>query len=339
MIPFTKTSIGKEELEAIAKVVESGWVVLGPKSAEFEAMYAEYLGAKHAVFVDSGTAALFLALKYSYPKGDENKMIATPALTFAATSESIVHAGLVPWFHDVGKDLCMLPDDIDWYSLPVHLVGNKAGRGASVYDSAHRIEKGDLKGQEGLWCYSFYATKNMTCVTGGMIATNSDEAAAWLRQARDHGLDLGTKERYTEKYKQYDVLFPGWRVKGDDFRAAVGIEQLKKLPHNTERRNELVERYNKAFGLKRTGNHIYHLFVEERDRFMEFMYEQGVQTTVHFRPLHTMTAYKNFPKTDLEHTDWIGPRIVSIPLYPQMTEAEQSHVINAVNASGALIEA
>lgn len=333
MIPFCKTDLGKEEIEAVSKVIEGGWVVQGAKTQEFEEMFAEYVGSKYAVFVDSCTSALFLALKAAF--GDKADLtISVPSLTFVATAEAIVHAGHIPKFVDVDtKDLCMLKDRVDVLSLPVNLLGNRAPDGAVVYDSAHRIERGDMHDREAIYCYSFYATKNMTTVQGGMIATNSQKVYEWLKQARDHGLNLGTKERYTEKYKQYDVDFIGWRNKADDFRAVVGIEQLKKLPELNEKRASLVNRYNDAFGYQHTGNHLYPIFVKDRDRVTEFLYNQGIQTAVHFRPLHTMTAYKNFPKSDLTNTEIIGGMIVSLPLYPRLTVDEQDYIIENVKSA------
>lgn len=334
MIPFCKTDLGEDEINAVAHVMRSGWVVLGKKSDEFEAAFAEYVGAKHAVFLDSCTSALFLALKWRY--GDGGAIINTPALTFAATSEAIVHSGNTPRFQDVSmQDFCL--EHVNDFSLPVSLTGNKAKSGALVYDSAHRIAKGDMIGETALFCYSFYATKNITTVQGGMIATNDTAAYEWLKQARDHGLDLGTKERYTQKYKQYDVSFVGWRMKGDDFRAACGIEQLKKLPALNARREEIVDRYNQAFGLKRTGNHLYPILVKHRPAFVEHLFNEGIQTAVHFRPLNTMTAYRQYPHGDLTNTTYIGERIVSLPLFPKLTDSEQDHIIKTVKETGSLL--
>ena len=334
MIPFSKTTLGNEEIGAVKKVIEGGWVVLGEKSREFEKLFAEYVGAKHAVFVDSGTSALFLALKY-LKKRYTFSSIKVPSLTFVATAESAVNAGFDIQFSDIGDDLCL--EDAYLHSLPVNLGGHKAKEGALIYDSAHRIEKDDVKDSKALWCYSLYATKNITTVTGGMIATNDTEAYEWLLKARDHGLSLGTKERYQGRYKQYDVDFVGWRVKGDDFRAVVGIEQLKKLPEITKRRNEIVARYNKElkpeFRINNwSGNHLYPILVEDRAKFMDYMFDNEIQCAVHFRPIHTMKGYEKFYSgEDLSKTEYIGERIVSLPLFPQMTEEEQTHIINKVN--------
>lgn len=346
MIPFVKTDLGEEEKKAISDCIDSGWVVLGKKSEEFEHKFAEYVGAKYAVFVDSGTSALFLSLQ-NFKKNLKtlDSQVIVPSLTFTATAEAAINAGYTIKFADVSKeDFCMIPpESYRWQDilLPVHLTGNKSKLDALIYDSAHRIEKDDVKESfaMSLWCYSFYATKNMTTVQGGMICTNNKIDYEWLKMARDHGLDMGTKERYTGKYKQYDVKFVGWRVKGDDLRAVIGLEQLKKLPRMTERRNELVGRYNDAFGLNRTGNHVYPIFVNDRDKFMDYMIKHDVQCTVHFKPLHTMTGYKQYYHgKPLPNTEWIGEHIVSIPLYPQLTNDEQEYIIKTVMESACLIK-
>src|SRR3990167_8326556 len=190
-IPFTKTTLCEEEKAAIGAVIDSGWVVMGAKTREFEAAFAEYIGAKHAIFVDSVTSALDLAVKWFLEKKiwAANSKIDVPSLTFTATPEVLVHNGLIPDFVDVDLEtLCMETPHLE--SLPVHLIGNKAKDGACLYDSAHRIEKGDFPAdaRQRMHCYSFYATKNMTTIQGGMIVTNDEEAAKWLRAARDHGI-------------------------------------------------------------------------------------------------------------------------------------------------------
>jgi|SRR3989344_5933888 len=337
-IPFAKIDLGKEEIKAITNIINNGWVVLGPKSQEFEKEFAKYVGTKHAIFVDSATSAMFLALKYLKPKPGQKILV--PSLTFVSTAEVIVNAGCVPVFADVDLDsLCL--DKANWkgLSIPVHVAGNKAEFKSKMYDSAHRIGKNDVKGSDAIWCYSLYATKNITTVQGGMICTNSDKANAWLRLARDHGLSLGTKERYQGRYKQYDVSFVGFRFKGDDLRAAIGLEQLKKLPAINKRRDELVKRYNKAFGLNRSGNHLYPILVKDRTKFMNDMMDMGIQSAVHFRPLHTMTAYKNFPRLGkLPNTEFLGEHIVSIPLFPKLTNQEQDYIIETILKSDQLIK-
>ena len=334
-IPFFKTTIGKEEKEAISQVIDSGWLVMGKKTQEFEEKFAEYVGAKHAIFVDSGTSALFLAIQHRKQFLDWKKAV-VPSLTFTSTAEVVVNSGLELEFADVSKDtLCMDAGSLN--TVPVHLTGNKAEQGALIYDSAHRIEKDDVKGSPAIWCYSFYATKNLSTVQGGMIATNDDETAKWLRAARDHGISKGTLERYTQKTPTYSIDFVGYRVKGDDLRAAIGLEQLKKLPLMTQRRNEIVARYNNNLGLARTGNHLYPILVSNREKFFEHMELASIQCSVHFLPLHKMPAYTKYAEGHLPNTEYLGERLVSIPLFPDMTDEQVDYVSEQVLKTGLLI--
>ena len=335
IVPFTRTTLGEEEKKAMADVIDSGWVVMGPKTQEFEEQFAEYVGSDYAIFVDSGTAALFLSLKYLDIKGE----IAVPSLTFASTAEVIVNSGAIPHFYDVDLKTFNL-EFAPIVAIPVHLMGRKSGLDALMYDSAHRIEKDDLKEDDGaLWCYSFYATKNLTTINGGMIATNNKNAAEWLKKARDHGISKGTTERYKEGKWEYSVDFVGLRFKADDVRAAIGLEQLKKLPENTQKRNDIVKRYNSLLGLNRVGNHIFPLLVQKRSKFIEFLRSRGIQASVHFLPVHKMSAYSDYAVgVSLPNTDFLGDRLVSLPLYPQMTEAEIDYVVKTVKDSNLMIQ-
>lgn len=339
MIPFFKPEFGPEEEQAVLDCLRSGWVVMGKKTQEFEQKFAEYVGADYAVFVDSGTSALFLALKcQEHFSGVSLKglKIDTPSLTFVSDPEVILNVGAIPNFIDVGKDFCVQMDAGENPRIAVHLTGNEANSPATVYDSAHRIEKNDVKGSHIPWCYSFYATKNMTTVQGGMIAVNSKEKYEWLKKARDHGISKGTLERYTQKTPTYEVEFPAWRLKADDFRAVIGLEQLKKLPAMTQRRNEIVARYNQNLGLARTGNHLYPILVSDRERFFELMEGTGIQLSVHFLPLHQMPAFKQYSKP-LPYTEYLGSRLVSLPLFPSMTDEQVDYVSQKVLETNLLI--
>lgn len=337
MIPYARTPFGDEEKQAVIDCLDSGWVATGARTKEFEEQFASYVGAKYAVFVDSCTSALFLSLQYLKHTGRISGTVSIPSLTFTSTAEAVLHAGLNIEFGDIDPNTYCLAN-VTPKSLPVHLYGYRAKDGALIYDSAHRIEKDDVKGSDALWCYSLYVTKNISVVTGGMIATNDDDAYAWLMKARDHGLSAGTKERYSGAYKQYDIDFIGWRVKGDDLRAAMGLEQLKKLPHITARRNDIVAQYNKGFGRNWKGNHVYAVFVRDQEQFVNYMYDKGIQTAIHFRPLHTMTAYQSLYKQQpLSVTDYVGSHEVSLPLFPELTDDEVDFIIKTVHESGMVL--
>jgi dTDP-4-amino-4,6-dideoxygalactose transaminase len=334
MIPFFKNTFGEEEKKAISDCIDSGWVVMGKKTAEFEEKFADYVGSRYAVFVDSGTSALFLAMRYQMEKfGRWFDEIETPSLTFVSDAEIIVNLGCKPKFVDVSKTSLCVENWIEASNHPtlaVHLTGNRAFAPATVYDSAHRIEKDDVKDSKVPWCYSFYATKNMSTVQGGMIALNDKDGYDWLKKARDHGISKGTLERYTEKTPTYSVDFVGYRMKADDLRAVIGLEQLKKLPAMTERRNEIVARYNRNLGYTRTGNHLYPILVSNREKFFEYMSAANVQCSVHFKPLHLMPAFKGFGGYSLPNTEYLGERLVSLPLFPDMTDEQIDYISQEV---------
>lgn len=348
-IPFFRNTFGKEEKQAISDCIDSGWVVQGKKTQEFEEAFADYVGARFAVFVDSGTSALFLALQWkknwTHPQTKPDPYledVRVPSLTFTSSAEVIVNSGAEPIFHDVDKEtFCIDKWNLGHWpqqSIVVHLTGNRAKADSGIYDSAHRIEKDDVKGSSALWCYSFYATKNMSTVQGGMIATNDEDAYKWLKAARDHGISKGTLERYTEKVPTYSIDFVGWRVKGDDFRAVIGLEQLKKLPWMTQRRNEIVARYNRLLGYNRTGNHLYPILVSDRKKFFEAMELAEIQCSVHFLPLHKMPAYAKWGNVSLPNTEYLGERLVSIPLFPDMTDEQVDYVAEKVLETGLLCD-
>jgi len=338
MIPFCKTTLGKEEIEATKRVIESGWVVQGRLTDQFEKEFAKYVGSKYAVFVDSGTAALTLSLQYLKNQIGIQKYI-VPSFTFTATAEAVLNSGNELEFGDIDLKTFLLDND-SLLSVPVHLGGRQYKNNAFIYDSAHRIEKNGFSGRKSshltLECHSFYATKNMSTIQGGMIVTNDKKAYEWLKKARDHGLDMTTEQRYKGKYAQYDIDFVGWRFKSDDLRAGVGIEQLKKLPKNTRRRDEIVEMYNKGFGLDRKGNHLYIVLVSDQKAFMEYMMDNEIQTAINYRPLHTMTGYEKYTK-HLPNTEFVGSHCVSLPLYPGLTNKEVEFIIKTAKASGMLI--
>lgn len=331
-IPFSKISFGKEEKKAINDIIKSGWVVQGPKVQEFEEKFSEYVGSNHAVFVDSCTAALFLATKWY---ADETvKVISVPAFTFTSTAEVVVNNQKYLVFKDIDVDTFCADADIT-----VNLFGRKSPYNAHIVDSAHRIERGDMIDANGIWCYSFYATKNMSTVNGGMICTNDDLAAEWFRKARDHGISQGTMERYQQGKWDYDIEFVGWRLKADDLRAAIGLEQLKKLDDFNEKRNNIVNRYNANLSLDRKGNHVYPIFVHERAKFIEILAENGIQVSVHYpKALHKMVGYAQYHDgTSLPNAEWIADHCVSLPIFPGLKANEVEYICKKVEQTKLLI--
>jgi dTDP-4-amino-4,6-dideoxygalactose transaminase len=316
------------------EAVSSGWVTSGPKGEEFEQKFAEYVGAKHCVLVSSCTAALFLSYKWLQKKYNVKKMLC-PSLTFAATVNEIVNAGIEPVFGDIDADsLCMKkPLNTKYDSVvTVHLTGEKASTEyivPIVEDSAHRIIRNQCKDNNNLVCFSFYATKNLAMGEGGAICTNDDEVYEWLKIARHHGISKSGWNRYAPGSSwQYDIDFVGWKMNQSDILAAIGLVQLDKMDEINKLRADIVSKYNNAFGSDRGGLHLYPIFVDNRNEFIEFMESRGIKCSVHFLPIHKSKAFAEYNNISLPVTEYYGSRIVSLPLYPSMTIAEVEYVIS-----------
>lgn len=344
-INLTRPSIDNRELEAAQKVLKSGWLIRGKETKALEEEFAAFSGAKFAVATNGCTMALYLAIKYLKLKKEDEVIV--PSLTWSATASVVIQAGATPVFADVKKDdWCLDPNDVKKkitkrtkLIISVHYSGSYAMGFENfpipvLYDSAHRIEKNDFKGTVS--CHSFYAVKNMTTIRGGMVLTNDEKAAKWYAMMCHGGLTKDTLSRYQGEASKhdassfyYEIDTPGWNFDMTDVEAAIGREQLRKLEDLNVRRNTIVEKYNKAFGLQNTGNHLYQILVENRDEFLVGMRNLGIQCGIHYLPLHLMRGYKQFKKDVLPVTEFIGKRCVTLPLYPDLSTEEIAYIINA----------
>lgn len=303
MIPFSRVTTDNEEIRAASKVIESGWLAAGPEVQAFEQEFAKYVGAKYAIFTNSCTSALKMAFKYYKEQGKE--YYDTPLNTFCATYSSAEEMGLL----DVRKYFAMKDKVV---KVTMHYGGVKDETPCDIEDSAHRIEANDpLVGK--IRCYSFYATKNMTTGSGGMLVTNDKEIYDKCRLYWRDGLTSSTHDRQTGKSWNYRVEAMAGGYDGNDLAAAIGRVQLRKLSAFTRRRNEIRERYNNAFGQKWDGNHLYPYFVDSQDKvakLIEFMRNEGVHCGYHY-----------------PGTGWLG---VSLPIYPLLTDGEVDEIITKV---------
>lgn len=292
-VPFSRHSLGDEEIAAVAQVLRSDWLTMGPRTEEFEQRFAELVGCEHAVAVSSCTAALHLALEALHLKsGDE---IIVPSFTFAATANVVVHAGAVPVFADISSQTyCLDPQDVQRKitdrTRAVILVhyGGRPGPGdelreiahehnsALIEDAAHAVyakHKGRMVGVLGKAAgFSFYATKNLAIGDGGMLTTDDPMIAERARLLRLHGLSKDAWRRYSENRSWcYEVIAPGFKYNMTDLQAAIGLCQLKKLMKMQEARENIAHQYLKGFadlsglilpsvGLARGDRHAWHLF-------------------------------------------------------------------------------
>jgi len=331
-LPFHVPLIDGEDIEAVVAVLRSGWITTGPRVKQFEESFAEYVGARHAVAVNSGTAALHLALDaIGLSEGDE---VVLPTLTFAATAEVVAYFKARPVLVDCSPDSFNIdPTEVEKAItartkaiIPVHFAGHpcamdrlqsiaRASAVKLIEDAAHALparHKGRMVGTIGdITCFSFYATKTITTGEGGMATTENEEYANRMRVMSLHGISKDAWKRYTtEGTWRYEILDAGYKYNLTDLQAALGLRQLAKCQGMWECRMALAERYRRgletldAFRVPLVSNdvqHARHLFVIlvdpdvlriHRDLVIEELRQRGIGTSVHFIPLHLHPYYQ-----------------------------------------------
>ena len=341
-VPFYKVPISEKEINTVIKTVKSGWLTFGKQTELFEEKFAKYVGAPYCVMVDNCTAAIYLACEY-YGRGmpleyRQIMEVDVPSLTCAATALGPIHAGFSICFRDIvdGDDFLIMDSSDSNPYIPVHYAGKEKKilkkSEVVVEDSAHRIIRDGFNGN--IQAYSFYATKNLTTGEGGMIACNTKKEADWFRKARLYGNNKAIYERKKmyqsgKNFWEFESEFTGWKANPTDIMASLGLVQLSRLDELNAERKRIADKYNEVFELTadRFPWHLYPILVNERDKFMYYMKDNGVHCAVHFPLLHKMKAFKKYPKTSLKNTERIYNHIVSLPLYPYMTIREQDYVI------------
>lgn len=337
-IPFLKIHAGQEEEEALVEVARSKWWTVGERTRKFEDAFAAYVGARHAVFVSSATEALYLAYESLKLK---NRTFKVPSLTFTSTAAEIVHSGNSVEFIDVDLQTICATGEYQGPLVAVHYGGNHSdARGeVTVEDSAHLIARNQCSNSPNLVCFSFAYSKNISTGEGGMITTNDEATYHWLLSARSFGMDkFGILNSEKHPDWPYSVEFLGWKGNATEFQAALGLVQLAKLERVNARRKQIVEQYNREFGYSWRGVHLYPVFVEDRVKFLRSMKEAGIQCSVHYIPLHWMPAYREYPRQALPNTEWLGRHLITIPLYPDLSDIEIERVTRAAKLSGPLIQ-
>ena len=332
-LPYCLPCIGQEEIDEVVDSLKSGWVTTGPKVKRFENLFAAYVGAKHAIAVNSCTAALQTALAaLGIGPGDE---VIVPTLTFCATANVVVHLGATPVIVDVTAAMQICPDAVrraitrrTKAIIPIHYGGQacdldkileiaNAHALPVVEDAAHAIGS-EYQGKKigthsTAVAFSFYATKNLTTGEGGMIATDDDDLAARMRVLSLHGMSRDAWNRYSETGSwYYEVVEPGYKNNMTDLQASLGIHQLAKLDGFIRRRQQIASAYQRAFaGLRamilpqelRGRNHVYHLYAIQlrkgtlsidRAQFIRLLHEARIGAGVHFIPLHRHPAFAQF---------------------------------------------
>lgn len=333
MLIFGKPDIRDAEIQEVLSTLKSGWIGTGPKVAHFEEIFRDYKGTKHAVAVNSGTAALHLALLVSVIKpGDE---VITSSMTFCATLNAIIHAGATPVIVDCDritmnidpgeirkkitkKTRAIIPVHFAGYPCKMDIINNIADEYnlKIIEDCAHAIEseyKGKKVGTFGVFgCFSFYVTKNVVTGEGGMVISGSREYADLIKSLAIHGMTQDAWKRFSDEgYKHYSIVGPGFKYNMMDLQAALGIHQLKRVECSWERRKEVWKQYNDSLGtlplrLPSEGNqsvkHAYHLYtilldVERltvnRDYILDALTKENIGVGVHYLPVSSHKYYQN----------------------------------------------
>jgi dTDP-4-amino-4,6-dideoxygalactose transaminase len=371
-IPLSDIDFGLEEKNAVNEVLQSKWLTMGSVTQDFERAFAAYVGANHAIAVTNATAALHLAcVAAGLGPGDE---AIVPSLTFVATANAVRYTGATPVFADIAseQDLNISVQAIEkgitartrailvmhygGYAcdLPRIIELARQHKLIVIEDAAHAIGS-VLEGRKlGTWgdmgCFSFFSNKNMTTGEGGMIVTNNDAYARRLHLLRSHGMTTLTWDRHKGHASSYDVVDLGYNYRIDEIRAALGLVQLGKLPLNNERRRALTQKYRDALLQVASGITIPfedHMGVSaahllpallpggaDKSSFMTNMKAQGIQTSFHYPPIHTFTAYRQVnERVNLPITETVAEREVTLPLYPTLCDDDIKLVAQAVSNS------
>ena len=375
-LPFALPEIGDEEIAEVVDTLKSGWVTTGPKAKRFEAAFTEFLGdpALESIAVNSATAGLHLALEaLGIGPGDE---VITTTDTFTATAEVVRYLGADVVLVDIDPDTLNIdPQAVEAAItprtkciVPVHYAGLAADMGAIlavakrhglkvVEDAAHALPTlsgGKLVGTlaSDITVFSFYANKTMTTGEGGMLATRDPELAKRAKVMRLHGMSRDAFDRFTATKPSwyYEIVAPGFKYNLTDIAAALGLQQLKRLPAFQERREQLAARLNAGLAglplvLPPTApagdRHSWHLYVVRlsdeakvpRDEFIERLFKLGIGVSVHYIPLHLQPYWRDrygLKPEQFPHSQRAYERMVSLPLYTRMTDADADRVCAAV---------
>jgi dTDP-4-amino-4,6-dideoxygalactose transaminase len=360
-VPLSDLLVDAELIETAQETLASGWWSMGPRVGELEDQFAVFTGAKHALAVSNGTAALHLALlALGCGVGDE---VVLPSLNFVAAANTVTRVGATPVFCDVlgPRDLNLDPDDLAAAIGPrtkavvlLHYAGYACDlpavlavaeqRGVSVIEDAAHAPGSSLGGRAlgtfgVVGCFSFFSNKNLPVGEGGMVVTQDDEVAARLRSLRSHGMTTLTWQRHRGHASSYDVVDAGLNYRLDEVRAALALIQLRRLEDANAARRRLSARYRElldpvdgvsvAFDAADHEHSSHHLAVAvlapevDRDDARMALQSARVQTSVHYPPIHRFSYYAELGRRrPLPVTDDVSGRIVTLPLFPHMTEEQ-----------------
>ena len=370
-VPLADLDYGAEEESAVLAVLRSRWLTMGAVTQHFEERFAALTGSRYARAVGNGTQALHLAcLALGIGAGDE---IIVPSLSFVATANAVLYTGAQVRFADIhgDHDLTLDPNAVEAAVTPrtravivMHYGGYPCDmpailalaqqHGLAVIEDAAHAPGASLDGRAlGTWsdigCFSFFSNKNLATGEGGMLATDRAHLAERLCSLRSHGMTSLTYDRHQGHAFSYDVTALGYNDRIDELRSALGLAQLDKLARNNARRSALVQTYRAALaplglelpfvGVER-GQPAHHIFPillpagTDRAAFMRALRDIGVQSSIHYPPIHTFSYYRQrYGDLSLPRTEAAAARELTLPLFPTMTAEQQKIVIDAVQVA------
>ncbi len=358
-VPLSDLLVEEEHLEAAREAIASGWWSMGPRVAEFERAFSENCDGVRALAVANGTAALHLALLgCGCGPGDE---VVVPSLTFVAAANAVAVTGATPVFCDIvgERDLNVSPADVEsalssrtraivvvhYAGFPCDMEAIRAiadARGIAVVEDAAHAVGGRLGGRAcgtlgTVGCFSFFSNKNLAVGEGGMIVTGDDDVGERIRLLRSHGMTTLTWDRHRGHAGSYDVVGAGFNYRLDEVHAALGLVQLRRLHEGNVARERHWRRYRELldgmdgivmpFEVEEGAEPAYHIAVvllppgADREHIRAQLAAEGIQTSVHYPPIHTFSAYAAAEQRPLPETEAVANRLLTLPLYPHMDEA------------------
>ena len=384
-IPFHRAEIGDEEINEVVATLRSGWLTTGPKTKQFEAAFAAYVGVKHAIALNSATAALHLALEAVGLKRGEAVLI--PAMTFAATAEVVRYFDAKPILIDCLEDDLNLDCEHARQQataaiargeklraiIPVHYGGKVADMTSIltlakefdltvIEDAAHCCPAHYRQSETSPWlsvgsqstisCFSFYANKCITTGEGGMACTNDDKLAERMRIMGLHGISKDAWKRFTSEGSwYYEIIAPGYKYNLTDIASSIGIHQLRKADHFRLERERVASLYSSKLASVEEIRlqpadphriHSHHLFVVrlklnlltvDHGPIITELKQAGIGCSVHWMPLHMHPYYRetyDYKPSDMPVAARLFPELISLPIFPSMTEAEISYVCDTL---------
>jgi dTDP-4-amino-4,6-dideoxygalactose transaminase len=367
MLLVSEPVLGADEKAALAAVIESGWITMGDRVREFEQTFARLHEADDSIAVGSCTAALHLILHaLGIGPGDE---VLVPSLTFVATANSVLYVGARPVFVDIespavplmsldeaeakltARTKAVIIMHFGGYLSHHHVWQAFARRRGLllIEDAAHApgLPAAGTFGEAA--AFSFYGNKNMTTAEGGAIIARSRSLRETIRRARSHGMTSSTRQRLASRRPDYDVTMLGFNHRMDELRAAVGLVQLKKLPEWNDIRRRLSLRYRQLIAehcrsvtvpftsLWPSAHHLMPVVLPaaiRRQTVIDRLRRRGIQTTVHYPPVHRLTFYRHrYPDCHLPRTEEFARRELTLPLHPRMTQDTVELVVNSLAAA------